>query len=131
MLMELPSYILKLLNSVASIKILGVYATDGTLELVPISLLKAPNADLILLPQMSDQAIQSLLTQIMEEGATVSLLCLEPQQGEKRAYQLACVVKEYQIAGPLYEKFIDELRVSYAGLQGVWILTPLSVKERY
>ncbi len=128
--MKLPSYILELLNSVAAVKILGAYTADGTLALVPITLVKAPSPDLILLPQISDTTIQDLLTQIMEEGATASLLCLERQQNENRAYQLVCLVKEYQIAGPLYEKFVDELRVSYAGLEGVWILTPLSVKER-
>ncbi len=131
MFVELSSGVLRLLNSVETTKVLGLYAPDGTLELVPLTIVKASTPDLILLPQTTDNITRDLLMQIMEESNVVSILCLEQQRGEKRAFQLTCVVREYQTAGPLYEKFMDELRVSYSGLKGVWVLQPLRIKERY
>ncbi|MGZ4903486.1 MAG: hypothetical protein ACXVIG_00975 [Halobacteriota archaeon] len=128
--MELPIHVLQLLNQSNSTKILGVYDRDGNLDLVPLATVKAPKPDLILLPQNTERQIQDDITAAMEQGQIVSILCLERLHEEGRAYQLTCAVREYQTTGPLYEKFIDELRVSYAGLQGVWILEPLSVKER-
>ncbi|MGZ4907075.1 MAG: hypothetical protein ACXV5F_00240 [Halobacteriota archaeon] len=107
-----------------------MYDRDGNLDLVPLATVKAPKPDLILLPQNTERQIQDDITAAMEQGQIVSILCLERLHEEGRAYQLTCAVREYQTTGPLYEKFIDELRVSYAGLQGVWILEPLSVKER-
>ncbi len=129
--MELPSHILGLLNGVNTTKILGVSAADGSLELTPLIMVKAPTSDLILLPQTQDKTIQDLLAQTMEQGRAVSILCLEQLQGETRAYQLECAVREYQTAGPLYEKFMEGLRVSYADLLGVWVLEPQTIKERH
>ncbi len=129
--MDLPLYLLQLLNRSNATAILGVYDRDGNLDLVPLATIKAPRPNLILLPQNTERETRDALTEAMERNQLVSILCLESLQGEGRAYQMTCAVREYQTTGPLYEKFIDELRVSYAGLQGVWILEPVGVKERY
>ncbi len=128
--MELPQPILQLLNKSEITKILGVYSNDGTLHLVPLTIVKVPSRDVILLLQSVEPGIQDALVQVMEQDLRVSILCIEHLKGEMKAYQITCAVLEYQTAGPLFEKFVDELRVTYRGLQGVWILKPLSVKER-
>ncbi len=127
--MKLPRHVLELLNRSDTIKILGVYDNDGNLDLVPLATLKAPKFDLILLPQSAGKKTQNYLTNAMERAQPVSILCFEHLRYEEPAYQITCEVREYQTTGPLYEKFIDEMRVNYEGLQGVWILGTLSVKE--
>ncbi len=129
--MELTSYVLELLNRTDTIKILGVYDSRGNLDLLPLTVMKAPTPHIILVPQKVEEETQEQLSSAMEEAQPVSILCLKHLRGEEPAYQITCLVTEYQTTGPLYEKFIDELRVSYEGLQGVWILRPLSVTERY
>ncbi|MGZ7181185.1 MAG: hypothetical protein ACXVJJ_02930 [Halobacteriota archaeon] len=128
--MELPAYILQLLNQSQTTKILGVLDTDGNIELTPFVTIKAPEPGLILLPQNTQKETRNTLTEAMKRGQRVSILCSDELHGEGRSYLITCVVREYQSAGPLYEKFVDELRVTYAGLQGVWILEPLSFRER-
>ncbi len=129
--MELPIHVLQLLNRSGNTKILGVYKSDGNLALVPLATIKVPKPDLILLPQDREKEAQDDLTKAMERDQSISILCLAHLQDERQAYQITCAVREYQTAGPLYEKFLDELRASYAELQGVWILEPLSIKEYY
>ncbi len=128
--MDLPRHVLQLLNSADTIKILGVYTSAGDLDLVPLTTIKAPRPNLILVPQIIGTEAQSDIVEAMEQGQSVSVLCLEPLHGGKHVYQMTCAVREYQTAGPLYEKFIDELRVSYTSLRGVWVLEPLNVKTR-
>ncbi len=127
--MELPIHVLRLLNRSDITTILGVYKSDGNLALMPLITIKAPKPDLILLPQDREKEAQEDLTTAMEQGQSVSILCVAHVQDARKAYLITCLVREYQTAGPLYEKFLDELRVSYAELKGVWILEPLSIKE--
>ncbi|MDD1720879.1 MAG: hypothetical protein LUP95_02730 [Euryarchaeota archaeon] len=129
--MELPIHVVRLLNRSDITKVLGVHKRDGTLDLVPLATIKAPKPDLILLPQDREREAHDDLTEAMERHQSVSILCLAHLQDERQAYQITCVVREYQTAGPLYEKFLDELRASYAELQGIWILEPLSIKAYY
>ncbi len=127
----LPTDVLQLLNRSDTIKILGVYDSDGNLDLMPFAIVKAPKPDQILLPQIEERGIRDDLIRAMERRQPVSILCMDHLQGGGRGYQILCMVREYQTTGPLYEKFVDELRISYATLQGVWTLEPLTVKERF
>ncbi len=129
MRMELPTNVLQLLNKPDAIKILGIFTGRG-LCLSPLLLLKVPSTDVVLLPQHNDEEMQDNLTAAMTSGQPVSILSLSHLHDERKAYQILCVVKEYQTAGPLYEKFLDELRADYTELQGVWVLEPLEVEER-
>ncbi len=128
--MELPVYILQILNESQTTKILGVLGPDGNIELTPYTIIKVPKPDLILLPQNTQKGTLDALTGAMKRSQQVSMLCSDDLYGGGRAYVIRCAVREYQSAGPLYEKFVDELRATYASLQGVWILEPLSFKER-
>ena len=127
--MELPVYILHILNESQTTKILGVLGPGGNIELTPYAIIKAPKPDLILLPQNTQKGILDALTDAMKRGQQVSILCSDDLHGGGRSYVITCAVREYQSAGPLYEKFVDELRATYASLQGVWILEALSFKE--
>ncbi len=128
--MELPENIVQLLNEPSVTKVLGIFTDQRGLCLSPLQLIKVPSADIVLLPQHKDMEMQDSLAAAMASGQIVSILCLSNIHDERQAYQILCAAREYQTAGPLYEKFLDELRVDYSELQGVWVLEPLEVNER-
>ncbi len=128
--MELPENVLQLLNKPSATRILGIFNDNRGLCLSPLRLIKVPREDVVLLPQRNDAEMQDDLTAAMASGQTVSILCLSNPHDKRQAYEILCSVKEYQTAGPLYEKFLDELRADYSELQGVWVLEPLEVNKR-
>jgi len=66
----------------------------------------------------------------METNSLVSILCVSTSGEREIAYQVICSVIEFQTTGPLYEKFLDELRARTVDLKGVWVLEPVDVVDR-
>jgi hypothetical protein len=70
------------------------------------------------------------LIQAMTSGALISVLLATTIKKSLKAYQVRCTVKEFQTTGPLYDKFLDQLKTRSADLEGVWILEPIEVIDR-
>jgi hypothetical protein len=127
--MNLPAELLRLLNEPGAGKIIGIYSTNGKLEVVPLASIKAPRPDVILLAQGAKREANKSLIYRMETDDIITLLFVAMEQGWQRTFRTICKVKEFQTTGPLYEKFLDELRANYAELSGVWVLEPLETTD--
>jgi len=128
--MDLPDEAMRLLNDRSATVTLATTALDGTISLVRIRGVKAPEAHIIVLAQPGGAQIDQELMRHMETSSVVSILCALTRGERVIAYQVICSVKEFQTAGPLYEKFLDELRARTVDLKGVWIFEPADVLDR-
>ena len=128
--MDLPDQAVRLLNDRSAAKTLATTAPDGTVNLLNIRGVKAPERNIIVLAQPGGAQIDQELMRHMETSSLVSILCVSTSGEREIAYQVICSVKEFQTAGPLYEKFIDELRARTVDLKGVWVLEPVDVVDR-
>jgi hypothetical protein len=128
--MDLPDEAMRLLNDRSATVTLATTALDGTISLVRIRGVKAPEAHIMVLAQPGGAQIDQELMRHMETSSVVSILCALTRGERVIAYQVICSVKEFQTAGPLYEKFLDELRARTVDLKGVWILEPVDVLDR-
>jgi len=129
--MDLPDEAMRLLNDRTATTTLATTALDGTISLVSIRGVKAPEANIIVLAQPGRAQIDQELMRHIENSSLVSILCVSTSGEREIAYQVICSVIEFQTAGPLYEKFLDELRVRTVDLKGVWVLEPADVLERF
>ncbi|HYA33792.1 MAG TPA: hypothetical protein VEG65_07365 [Candidatus Bathyarchaeia archaeon] len=128
--MDLPSEAMRLLNDRNTTVTLATTAHDGTVNVATIRAFKAPEPNIIVLAQPGGTQIDNELSQHLKTGRLVSLLCVLTGGQRETAYELICSVKEFQTAGPLYEKFLDALRVRSIDLNGAWILVPVDVIDR-
>ena len=128
--MDLPDEAMRLLNDRTATTTLATTALDGTISLVSIRGVKAPEADIIVLAQPGEAQIDQELMRHMETRSLVSILCVSTSGEREIAYQVIGSVIEFQTAGPLYEKFLDELRARTVDLKGVWVLEPADVLDR-
>ena len=128
--MDLPDKVMRLLNDRSATVTLATTALDGTISLVRIQGVKAPEANTIVLAQPGRAQVDQELMRHMETNSLVSILCALTSGEREIAYQVICSVIEFQTAGPLYEKFLDELRARTVDLNGVWVLEPADVLDR-
>ena len=128
--MDLPDNVMGVLNDRRAAKTLATTALDGTTSLVTIQGVKAPEPNIVVLAQPGGRQIEQDLMRHMETSSLVSILCVSMNGESEIAYQIICSVKEFQTAGPLYEKFLDELRARTVDLKGVWVLEPADVVDR-
>lgn len=128
--MDLPDDAIGLLNDHDTVKTLATIADDGTMSLVAIKAVRAPEPNVVVLAQVMAKQLYSELLRHMDTGSLMSILCLSARGERQVAYQIICSVREFQTAGPLYEKFLDELRARYVDLDGVWVLDPVDIVDR-
>lgn len=128
--MDLPNDVMELLNDREAVKTLATIADDGTTSLLAVKAVRAPEPSVIVLAQVKAKQLYSELLHHMETGRLASILCLSAREERQVAYQIICSVREFQSAGPLYEKFLDELRARYVDLDGVWVFDPVDIVDR-
>ena len=128
--MLLPDSIIGLLRDDKTVKTLATVAHDGTTSLTLIKALKAPEPNVLVLAFTDAKRLDQELVHHMEAGSLVSILCSLAKGDREIAFQVACSVREFQTAGPLYDKFLDELRARSVDLEGVWVLDPVDVIDR-
>lgn len=128
--MDLPDDVMGLLNDRDAVKTLATIADDGTTSLVAVKAVRAPEPNVIVLAQTAAKQLDGELLRHMDTGSLVSILCVSARGELQVAYQIICSVREFQTAGPLYEKFLDELRARTVDLKGVWVLEPVDVVDR-
>ena len=128
--MDLPDDVMALLNDRDAVKTLATIAEDGTTSLVAVKAVRAPEPNVIVLAQTAAKQLDSELLRHMDTGSLVSILCVSTRGELQAAYQIICSVKEFQTTGPLYEKFLDELRARTIDLNGAWVLEPVDVVDR-
>ena len=128
--MDLPDDVMGLLNDHDAVKTLATVADNGTTSLVAVKAVRAPEPNVIVLALAAAKQLDSELLRHMDTGSLVSILCVSARGELQIAYQIICSVREFQTAGPLYEKFLDELRARYVDLDGVWVLEPVDVVDR-
>jgi hypothetical protein len=127
---DLPDDVMGLLNDRDAFKTLATIADDGTTSLVAVKAVRAPEPNVIVLAQTAAKQLDSELLRHMDTGSLVSILCVSARGEREVAYQILCSVREFQTAGPLYEKFLDELRARTVDLTGVWVLDPVDIVDR-
>jgi hypothetical protein len=128
--MDLPENVIELLNDRDAVKTLTTTDDDGTTSVVNLTAIKAPKPNVIELAEVGAKQLNKELLRYMDAGGLVSILCRSAQKEDRLAYQIVCRVREFQTSGPLYEKFLDELRARYVDLDGVWVLEPVDVVNR-
>lgn len=128
--MDLPDIVIGLLNDSDTEKTLVTVAADGKTSLTNVKVIKVPKPSIIVLAQVEAQQLNKELLSHMDEGSLVSILCVSVKAEQRTAYQIVCSVREFQTSGPLYEKFLDELRARYVDLDGVWVLEPVDIVDR-
>jgi hypothetical protein len=128
--MLLPDSLVELLRDRNTIKTLATLARDGTTSLVNIKALKAPEPNVIVFALTDARHLDKELVRHMDAGNLVSILCSVAKGDREVAFQIVCSVCEFQTAGPLYDKFLDELQARSVDLEGVWVLRPVEVIDR-
>jgi hypothetical protein len=128
--MDLPGSVIGLINDSETETTLATVTADGKTSLTNVKDIKAPKPDVIVLGQTDAKQLNRELLNHMDEGSLVSILCVSSKEEPRIAYQIICSVREFQTAGPLYEKFLDELRARYVDLDGVWVLKPADFVDR-
>ena len=128
--MLLPDSVIKLLKDRNTIKSLATTARDGTTSLTNVQALKAPEPNVIVFALTDAKHSDKELVRHMDTGSLVSILCFVAKRDRKIAFQIVCSVREFQTAGPLYDKFLDELRARSVDLEGVWVLEPVEIIDR-
>jgi hypothetical protein len=128
--MDLPDIVIGLLNDSDTEKTLVTVAAGGKTSLTNVKVIEAPKPSIIVLAQVEAKQLNKELLSHMDEGSLVSILCVSVKAEQRTAYQIVCSVREFQTSGPLYEKFLDELRARYVDLDGVWVLEPVDIVDR-
>lgn len=128
--MDLSDIVMGLLNDSDTEKTLVTVAADGKTSLTNVKAIKAPKPSVIVLAQVEAKQLNKELLSHMDERSLVSILCVSVNEEQRTAYQIVCSVSEFQTSGPLYEKFLDELRARYVDLDGVWVLEPVDIVDR-
>jgi hypothetical protein len=128
--MDLPDNVIRLINDSDTEKTLATVTADGKTSLTNVKEIKAPKRSVIVLGQTDAKQLNRELLNHMDEGSLVSILCVSLNEEQRIAYQIICSVREFQTSGPLYEKFLDELRARYVDLDGVWVLKPVDIVDR-
>ena len=128
--MDLPEIVMGLLNDSETEKTLVTVAADGKTSLTNIKAIKLPKPSVIVLAQVAAKQLNKELLAHMDKGRLVSILCVSAKEERLIAFQIVCSVREFQTSGPLYEKFLDELRARYIDLDGVWVLEPVDIVDR-
>ena len=128
--MLLPNSVMELLRDCKAIKTLATIAHDGTASLWSIKVIKAPEPNVIVFALTDAQQLHRDLVHSMNAGRLISILCSLAEANYEVAFQIVCRVQEFQTAGPLYDKFLDELRARSTDLEGVWVLEPIDVIDR-
>lgn len=119
-----------LLRDRNAIKTLATIAHNGTASLTNIKAIKAPEPNVIVFALTNARQVDTELTRHMDAGVLISILCSLAKGDREVAFQIVCGVREFQTAGPLYDKFVDELRARSVDLEGVWVLEPVDVIDR-
>ena|SRR5665647_333718 len=128
--MDLPKIVMDLLNDSETEKTLVTVAADGKTSLTNVKAIKLPKPSVIVLAQVEAKQLNKELLDHMDKGRLVSILCVSEKEEQRIAFQIVCSVMEFQTSGPLYEKFLDELRARYLDLDGVWVLEPVDIVDR-
>jgi exonuclease VII large subunit len=128
--MPLRKEVLELYNDPNAIKILAIASRESGLHVIHINSMMAPDSESIILATVAMKEVNKNLIQAMTSGELVSVFAVATAVEISTAYQISCKVKEFQTAGPLYDKFLDQLKARSEDLEGVWILKPVEVIDR-
>jgi hypothetical protein len=128
--MPLDKEVLELYNDPSAIKILAVASRESGLHLIFVDSMMAPDPETIIFAIVAMTDVNKNLIQAMISGELVSVLAVATAVEISTAYQIRCRVKEFQTTGPLYDKFLDQLKARSEDLEGVWILNPVEVTDR-
>ncbi len=128
--MPLRKEVLESYNDPSAIKILAVVSYESGLHLIHVNSMMAPDPETIIFATVAMKEVNKNLIQAMTSGELVSVLAVETVEEISTAYQIRCKVKEFQTSGPLYDKFLDLLKVRSEDLEGAWILNPVEVINR-
>jgi hypothetical protein len=128
--MPLRKEVLESYNDPTAIKILAVASRESGLHLIHVNSMMAPDPETIIFATVAMKEVNKNLIQAMISGELVSVLAVATVVEISTAYQIRCRVKEFQTTGPLYDKFLDQLKARSEDLEGVWILNPVEVTDR-
>ena len=128
--MPLSNDVIGLYNDPNAVKILAVSTKENELYLIHVDSMMATDPNTIILANVRMKEANKNLMQAMTSGELISVLSTATIKNALKAYQVRCTVKEFQTTGPLYDKFLDQLKTRSADLEGVWILEPVEVIDR-
>lgn len=128
--MPLNNDVIGLYNDPNAVKILAISSKENGHHLIHVNSMMATNPNTIILANVKMKEADKNLIQAMTSGTLVSVLSAATIKKALKAYQVRCTVKEFQTTGPLYDKFLDQLKTRSADLEGVWILEPVEVIDR-
>ena len=128
--MPLRKEILESYNDPSAIKILAVASRESGLHIIHVNSMMAPDPETIIFATVAMKEVNKNLIQAMISGELVSVLAVATVIEISTAYQIRCRVKEFQTTGPLYDKFLDQLKACSEDLEGVWIFKPVEVIDR-
>jgi len=128
--MQLRNDVVDLYNDPRAVKIFAFLSQDIELHLISIDSTMAPDPNTIILANIAMKEVDKNLIQAMNTGRSVSVLSALTLKNTRKVYQIRCKVKEFQTTGPLYEKFLDQLKVRSEDLAGVWVLEPVEIIDR-
>ncbi len=128
--MPLSRKVLELYNDPHAIKILAVASRENELHLILATSMMAPDPETIIFAIVDTADINKNLVQAMTSRELVSVLAVAMTEKILPACQIRCIVKEFQTTGPLYDKFLDQLKAYSEELEGVWILKSVEIIDR-
>lgn len=123
MVKVLPKDVQDLFNDPQAVKVLATASSQGVLHVIPLGSLSAPEADKVIFAKIMAREASSNLQDGLKKGAFVSTLAVKGGQ----AFQVRCKAKEFDAAGPLFQKLSETYKTKGLTVQGVWVLEPFEV----
>lgn len=123
MVKVLPKDVQDLFNDPQAVKVLATASPQGVLHIIPLGSLSAPEADKVIFAKIMAREASSNLQDGLKKGAFVSTLAVKGGQ----AFQVRCKAKEFDAAGPLFQKLSETYKTKGLTVQGVWVLEPFEV----
>jgi len=123
MVKALPKVVQDLFNDPGAVKVLATASPNGVLHVIPLGSLQAPEADKIAFAKIMAKEASSNLELGLTKGAYASALAVKGGQ----AFQVRCKAKEFDQAGPLFQKLSDAYKAKGMNVLGVWVLEPVEV----
>jgi hypothetical protein len=122
-MVNLPEEVMKAVNDPKSMKVIATKAPNGNVHAIRVGSMIAPTPNMMAIGAILMKETSKNLDEMRKKNETASLLV----SAEMTSYQVKAKVKDYQTAGPLFDKMNEELKKMGLKARGVYVFEPVEV----
>jgi hypothetical protein len=122
-MVNLPEEVMKAFNDPKSMKVIATKAANGNVHAIRVGSLMAPAPNMMAVGAILMKETSKNLDEMKKKNELVSLLV----SMDMKSYQVRAKVKDFQTAGPLFDKMNEELKKMGLAARGVYTFEPVEV----